>query len=322
MITPSVVEALLDLILKLLLLFCLLLCVGGVVRAVRKGTSAISVLPALLVGLMGAGLLFRDKWLSLLGSADPVPEDGPTSPAGPSGWEAWDRVWRGAAEWLAAMWPWLVKGLLLIVVWYVGTVAIRLLDRRVARALDSHQARRSEQPAQGDVVQKRLVACLARWERLREAYGALLMDPVRSLELQALFDLQVDQSRSFHRAWTAFDELARDLRSEDAAVVSEETLDRLETRAGDTENLWLAAQRHAERIGWTNLMLADQPRAARALGLLKTAQSATASTGERDNAWALAAKILAHLNLAHLPEPAVAAVTARTRTALTQGAGS
>lgn len=263
------------------------------------------------LGAAGA-IFFQDAWLlPLFGVEQPVPggavEDSPPA-------------WHMVAEWWPSVWPWLLRGLAAVLVGWMVFAGWRRLRPRVAAGLKRRADHRAERAVQAAAVHHRLEACLRRWTKLRDAYGALLLDPVRSLELQALFDLQVDSSREFHRAWTAFDDLARQVENADVATVPEEAIDRLETRAGDTENLWVAAQRHAERIGWTNLTHVDQPKAARALGLLKTATSGSATTGERDNAWALAARILAGLNLAHLPETALAEVEAQTRPALTREA--
>lgn len=222
-------------------------------------------------------------------------------------------VWQTVTEWWPAVWPWLVG---VVAVILGGYVAVRLLAPRLRSVADL----RAERVARAAAGQQRLQVCLSRWERIRDAYGALLMDPVRSLELQAVFDLQVEPSRAFHQAWTSFDDLARQVQLLAPAAVAESTLDRLEVRASDTENLWEAAQRYAGRIGWSNLAAVDQPKAARALTLLRTAHSDSATAGERDNAWALAAKVLAALNLAHLPEPAVAAVQAHARPSLARGA--
>ena len=48
---------------------------------------------------------------------------------------------------------------------------------------------------------------------------------------------------------------------------------------------------------------------------LNTAQDPAATEGERDTALSLAARILAELNLRHLPETAVAALTTRATAA-------
>lgn len=282
-----------------------------------KGSRVHLVGTVISVSIAAAAHLTSTRWLpTLADAAPPASDDGPGVP---TFLDPWRTFWQMAGEWWLAVWPWLILAILLGAVVFA---AWKLLRPWVAGSVRARAARRSERTAHAAASIQRLRASLARWETLRDAYGALLMDPVRSLELQALFDLQVAQSREFHSAWTAFDDLARQFQHQDPTTVPEHTLDRLERRAGESEIFWNAAQRNAERIGWTNLAAADQPRAARALSLLTTAHDTTATAGERDNAWALAAKILAHLNLAHLPDQAVAAVLEHARPALTSGAGS
>lgn len=308
MITPDTVDLVLGYGVPFLLLLSVVCVWGAALRGMRYGFScAVPIsIAAVFIAASAWAMAARQTWLPVLDGT------GQDDPGTPSLRDRFDQV----GVWLSWVWPWALKGVLLALAASGMVVVMRLVAGWVIAAVAGTKLLRAERRVRTITASRRLESSLSRWESLRDSYGTLLMDPVRSLELQALFDLQVDQSRAFHLAWVAFDDLARQMRNDDASSVSEDSMDRLESRAADAENLWTAALRHAERIGWTNLASADQPRAARVLGLLTTANDPAATAGERDNAWTLADRILAELNLAHLPEQAVASINARTRQAI------
>lgn len=288
---------------RVLMLLAIAVFIAGLVRAATTGRDFVQI------GLSGC-CLFLGGWFfpRLMRSgfelvAPPHPTPSPTGSPTPTVAPpdiALNINWEASALKVAGF--------------VIAAVIGFLIVRSVARKIIDNAANRT---ALHQVTRSRLTSGLSRWEAIRDEYGAILIDPVRSLELQALFDLEVDQSRSFHRAWCALDDMARLLvERPEGATIPEETLASLELQAGDAEGLWRSALRNAERIGWTNLAVSDRPRAGKALSLLRTATDPSAGAGERDNAWALAAKILAELNLAHLPTAALSAIEFHARPAL------
>lgn len=153
-------------------------------------------------------------------------------------------------------------------------------------------------------VSRRLAQARGIVEAIRQQIGEDRCDPLYVLENGAFFDVGVHSSRMFFAALTAWEDNQASYTPDEAAKA-----------ASELKVLYDAARLNAERIGVLHLpgnQVDEGKKAQRLLNLART----TPSAGEREAAWAAAAKILLGLNLAYMPRQAVEALTAPQRPAL------
>ena len=141
-------------------------------------------------------------------------------------------------------------------------------------------------------------------EAIQQQIGEDRCDPLFVLENGAFFDIKVHPSRMFFAALTAWEDNQASYTPDEAAKA-----------AAELKVLYDAARLNAERIGLLHLPGNRVDEGKKAQHLLNLART-TPSAGEREAAWAAAAKILLGLNLAYMPRQAVEALTAPQRPAL------
>lgn len=190
----------------------------------------------------------------------------------------------------------LAAALLVLIGWWLTRRVVSWIwkrrEQRAEREASEAQALRWRAQAR-DVV-----------EAIQQQIGEDRCDPLYVLENGAFFDIRVDSSRMFFTALTAWEDNQASYAPDEAAKA-----------AAELKVLYDAAKLNAERIGLLHLPGNRVDEGKKAQHLLNLART-TPSAGEREAAWAAAAKILLGLNLAYMPRQAVEALTAPQRPAL------
>mgnify|MGYP000460182937 CR=1 FL=1 len=217
----------------------------------------------------------------------PTPTPAPKPPAEPPRLPDWLPI---AGFVLAGV---LAAALIALAVWWLTRHVISWIrkrrEQRAERKASEAQALRWRAQAR-DVV-----------EAIQQQIGEDRCDPLFVLENGAFFDIKVHPSRMFFAALTAWEDNQASYTPDEAAKA-----------AAELKVLYDAAKLNAERIGLAHLpgnRLNEGKKAQHLLNLART----TTSAGEREAAWAAAAKILLGLNLAYMPRQAVEALTAPQR---------
>ena len=178
------------------------------------------------------------------------------------------------------------------------------LTRRVVSWIRKRREQRAEREASEAQALRWRAQARDVVEAIQQQIGEDRCDPLFVLENGAFFDIKVHSSRMFFAALTAWEDNQASYTPDEAAKA-----------AAELKVLYDAARLNAERIGVLHLPGNQVEEGKKAQHLLNLAQT-TPSAGEREAAWAAAAKILLGLNLAYMPRQAVEALTAPQRPAL------
>ena len=183
-------------------------------------------------------------------------------------------------------------------------LAVWWLTRRVISWIRKRREQRAERKASEAQALRWRAQARDVVEAIQQQIGEDRCDPLYVLENGAFFDIKVHPSRMFFTALTAWEDNQASYTPDEAAKA-----------AAELKVLYDAAKLNAERIGLAHLpgnRINEGKKAQHLLNLART----TPSAGERETAWAAAAKILLGLNLAYMPRQAVEALTAPQRPAL------
>lgn len=178
------------------------------------------------------------------------------------------------------------------------------LTRRVVSWIRKRREQHMEREVSEAQASQRLSHARGIVEVIRQQIGEDRCDPLFVLENGAFFDIKVHPSRMFFAALTAWEDNQASYTPDEAVKA-----------AAELKVLYDAARLNAERIGLAHLpgnRLDEGKKAQHLLNLART----TPSAGEREAAWAAAAKILLGLNLVYMPRQAVEALTAPQRPSL------
>lgn len=178
------------------------------------------------------------------------------------------------------------------------------LTRRVISWIRKRREQRAERKASEAQALRWRAQARDVVEAIQQQIGEDRCDPLYVLENGAFFDIKVHPSRMFFAALTAWEDNQASYTPDEAAKA-----------AAELKVLYDAARLNAERIGVLHLPGNRVDEGKKAQHLLNLART-TPSAGEREAAWAAAAKILLGLNLAYMPRQAVEALTAPQRPAL------
>lgn len=178
------------------------------------------------------------------------------------------------------------------------------LTRRVVSWIRKRREQRAERKASEAQALRWRAQARDVVEAIQQQIGEDRCDPLFVLENGAFFDIKVHSSRMFFAALTAWEDNQASYTPDEAAKA-----------AAELKVLYDAARLNAERIGVLHLPGNQVEEGKKAQHLLNLART-TPSAGEREAAWAAAAKILLGLNLAYMPRQAVEALTAPQRPAL------
>lgn len=190
----------------------------------------------------------------------------------------------------------LAAALLVLIGWW--------LTRRVVSWIRKRREQRAEREASEAQALRWRAQARDVVEAIQQQIGEDRCDPLYVLENGAFFDIKVHSSRMFFAALTAWEDNQASYTPDEAAKA-----------AAELKVLYDAAKLNAERIGLLHLPGNRVDEGKKAQHLLNLART-TPSAGEREAAWAAAAKILLGLNLAYMPRQAVEALTAPQRPAL------
>lgn len=223
-------------------------------------------------------------------TAQPTPTPTPKPPAEPP----------RLPDWLP------IAGFVLVGVLAAALIALAVwwLTRRVISWIRKRREQRAEREASEAQALRWRAQARDVVEAIQQQIGEDRCDPLYVLENGAFFDIKVHPSRMFFAALTAWEDNQASYTPDEAAKA-----------AAELKVLYDAAKLNAERIGLAHLpgnRINEGKKAQHLLNLART----TPSAGERETAWAAAAKILLGLNLAYMPRQAVEALTAPQRPAL------
>lgn len=135
-------------------------------------------------------------------------------------------------------------------------------------------------------------------DRITDEIGAIQGDLLRSLELSDLFEMPVSTSHIFWDRWIEFCDRV-ELFPKEPSVADRTQLVAL---ANTVQTEWDVALANAEKMRLSYLEPATRVEATRAVNLIRRGTDERTPVPERELLMERAARILADLNLAHLPE--------------------
>lgn len=151
-----------------------------------------------------------------------------------------------------------------------------------------------------------------RWCAIDDAWTDLMCDPYAALTHSELLDVTLPRTAAFVAAYAE----ARDAMTGRTAATTPDDLTRLVRLVTSTETAWTEARDHAAHAGYAWLPEAECTLAATADKALTLAFDTTAEPGERANAAARAARLLARITTVRLPDKAHAEIAHISRKAL------
>lgn len=204
------------------------------------------------------------------------------------------------------LWLWIGGG-----IGVVGIIAF--LVSIVNRKVRASKARKASENARVEVVMGRIDSMEKVVNKIRDRLGEVQSNVIESLELYALLDTKFPETERFWAKWIGVTDKLADARR------SKSIPDGLRADVDAVERAWKSAYANAERMGLSAVGDDREDDAGKAIRSVRLAEG-TSNRHEAALAWQRAASLLASLNLAHLPEPAMAAVESGSRLALTDGA--
>lgn len=153
----------------------------------------------------------------------------------------------------------------------------------------------------------------ARHDRVAQAWGAVISDPLNALDHASLFDVSDARTAKFV---TAYGEL-EDLRSIHREGIPDRLVDEYVTKTRECERLWEDAYAYSTKRGIDFLPAGERDLARKASRLLALAANESAPLPERAQAAERAAELLNKITAVTLPEASRMQISALTRLAIT-----
>jgi prepilin-type N-terminal cleavage/methylation domain-containing protein len=149
---------------------------------------------------------------------------------------------------------------------------------------------------------------------IRDEYAELTLDPVKSLQHSALWDVGNDRTRKFHEAYAEAQDIASLWGTKQPT--DEATIAKYEKALRSSVQAWEDAVKHAARLGYQWMPKEDADSARKAVGLIKKSRDTAATESERALSAQKAKELIDGIGVVFFPKETTAAVEALVRVAI------